>query len=138
MNEEVALTIAEKYLQALKQEKIDTLILGCTHYPLLQNVIQSVMGESVVLINSADEAAKEVYKLLAEKGWLCRQKKWKNLFYASDDIENFQKLSAKICLAAPSVFTEANADFFTVAQKIHRMKGNKLQEQIQWFEALQS
>ena len=47
---------------------MDTLILGCTHYPLLTGVISLVMGEAVTLVSSAEECAKDVYKLLATTG----------------------------------------------------------------------
>ncbi len=52
--------VAEEYLRGLKEEQVDTLILGCTHYPILTNIIQRVMGESVRLINSGAVAAQEV------------------------------------------------------------------------------
>ena len=49
----------------LKEAEVDTLVLGCTHYPLLTGVIQWVMGDDVVLVSSAEETAKDVYKTLA-------------------------------------------------------------------------
>lgn len=52
---------AEEYLGPLKEAGVDTLILGCTHYPLLAGVIQYVMGDGVVLISSAEVTANEVY-----------------------------------------------------------------------------
>ena len=57
---------AEEYLEPLKAQDVDTLILGCTHYPLLTGVIQYVMGESVVLISSAEVTANEVYARLKD------------------------------------------------------------------------
>jgi glutamate racemase len=59
--------IAEEYLQTLKMKDVDTLILGCTHYPVLFDVIQRTMGPRVSLINSGAEAAKLVAELLNEK-----------------------------------------------------------------------
>lgn len=58
--------VAEEYLGPLKGEEVDTLILGCTHYPLLTGVIQYVMGEGVVLISSAEVTANEVYARLKD------------------------------------------------------------------------
>jgi glutamate racemase len=55
---------AEEYLAPLKAADIDTLILGCTHYPLLAGVLSLVMGEGVTLVSSADETARDVYALL--------------------------------------------------------------------------
>ena len=62
--------IAEEYLGPLKKEGVDTLILACTHYPLLTGVIKYVMGEGVVLISSAQVTADDVYARLREKGLL--------------------------------------------------------------------
>ena len=52
-------------LTTLREVDADTLVLGCTHYPLLSGVIQWVMGDDVVLVSSAEETAKDVYKALA-------------------------------------------------------------------------
>jgi glutamate racemase len=60
------LAIARGYLVPLLGAGIDTLILGCTHYPLLSGLIQYVMGEDVVLISSAEETAKDVYATLLD------------------------------------------------------------------------
>jgi glutamate racemase len=57
--------VAHEYLDPLVEADIDTLILGCTHYPLLTGIISSVMGDGVTLVSSAEECAKDVYKLLA-------------------------------------------------------------------------
>jgi glutamate racemase len=61
---EELVAVAEKYLLPLKAKGVDTLILGCTHYPLLMGVIQFVMGEDVVLISSAEVTATEIYSQL--------------------------------------------------------------------------
>ncbi|ALO66431.1 glutamate racemase [Arthrobacter alpinus] len=58
------LTTAQRYLAPLKEAGVDTLVLGCTHYPLLTGVISFVMGDSVTLVSSAEETAKDVYKAL--------------------------------------------------------------------------
>jgi glutamate racemase len=55
---------AEEYLAPLKAAGVDTLVLGCTHYPLLTGVISYVMGDSVTLVSSAEETAKDVYRTL--------------------------------------------------------------------------
>jgi glutamate racemase len=61
---EALLELARGYLGPLKLEGVDTLILGCTHYPMLSGLIQLVMGEDVVLVSSAEETAKDVYSAL--------------------------------------------------------------------------
>ncbi len=59
---------AEEYLAPLKDAQIDTLVLGCTHYPLLAGAIQYVMGEDVTLVSSAEETAFDVYRTLVKHG----------------------------------------------------------------------
>jgi glutamate racemase len=61
---------AQEYLGPLQEAGVDTLILGCTHYPLLRGAIHHVMGPGVLLISSAEEAANDVYDVLASKGLL--------------------------------------------------------------------
>ncbi len=56
--------VAHEYLDPLVEAGVDTLILGCTHYPLLTGVISYVMGDGVTLVSSAEECAKDVYKML--------------------------------------------------------------------------
>ena len=60
------LCVARDYLKPLERKEIDTLVLGCTHYPLLTGVISYVMGENVTLVSSAEETAKDVYRVLAD------------------------------------------------------------------------
>jgi len=58
------LAVADEYLAPVKAAGVDTLVLGCTHYPLLTGVISYVMGEEVTLVSSAEETAKDVYRTL--------------------------------------------------------------------------
>jgi glutamate racemase len=58
------LCTAQEYLAPLKEAGVDTLVLGCTHYPLLTGVISFVMGDGVTLVSSAEETAKDVYRAL--------------------------------------------------------------------------
>jgi glutamate racemase len=62
------LAVAHEYLDPLTEIGVDTLILGCTHYPLLTGVISYVMGDDVTLVSSAEESAKSLYKVLADTG----------------------------------------------------------------------
>jgi glutamate racemase len=64
------LSAARGYLAPLQDAGVDTLILGCTHYPLLSGLLQRVMGPEVVLISSAEETAKDVYAALLDGGLL--------------------------------------------------------------------
>ncbi|HYA32231.1 MAG TPA: glutamate racemase [Thermodesulfovibrionales bacterium] len=65
-DDEIVTMIAERYLKDLKDREIDTLVLGCTHYPLLKGVIARVMGEGIALIDSAVETVREIRKTLGE------------------------------------------------------------------------
>ena len=60
--------LAEEYLAPLKEAEVDTVILGCTHYPMLQGAISYVMGEDVALVDSASETAMDVYRVLVAAG----------------------------------------------------------------------
>ena len=89
--------VAHTYLDHLKNFGIDTLILGCTHYPLLTRIIQKIIGKNVVLINSAEETAKAAKILLAENKFASPNKK-KNgrlKFYVSDEPEQFRVLGER-------------------------------------------
>ena len=59
-----ALEVAKRYLEPVRDAGVDTLVLGCTHYPLLTGPISYVMGEGVTLVSSAEETAKDVYRTL--------------------------------------------------------------------------
>lgn len=62
--------VARDYLRPLVERDVDTLVLGCTHYPLLTGAISYVMGDGVTLVSSADETAKDVYRVLADRNAL--------------------------------------------------------------------
>ncbi len=66
----VALMTAQLYLEELHEAKVDTLVLGCTHYPLLKKIIAEVMGPDVKLVDSAEETARTVATILKEKNLL--------------------------------------------------------------------
>jgi glutamate racemase len=77
--------VAEEYLAELKQHKIDTLILGCTHYPILTKAIQDVVGDDVTLIDSGTAAARQVKKYLTENNYQNDSgKKSSDKFFVSD------------------------------------------------------
>ena len=59
-----AIAVAREYLARLQESEVDTLVLGCTHYPLLTGVLAYVMGDDVTLVSSAEETAKDVYRML--------------------------------------------------------------------------
>ena len=64
------LAVAEEYLAPLREAEVDTLVLGCTHYPFLRGAISYVMGDGVSLVSSDDETAADVYRQLVKRGEL--------------------------------------------------------------------
>ena len=86
-------TVAEEYLRELKDWGADTLILGCTHYPLLTEVIGGVMGKAVTLINSGAAAAEALRTLLSERGLFSDAASGEAHFYCSDRVANFSALA---------------------------------------------
>jgi len=94
-DDETALNITKRYLGNLKESGIDTLILGCTHYPLLRNVISKVMGTGVSLIDSGAETAKHVAKDLRERKSLNRNKEGGTIrYYVTDSITGFSNVAS--------------------------------------------
>jgi glutamate racemase len=96
LDKEATHLIAEEYLSPFKKQKIDTLILGCTHYPLLKKVIKEVMGERINLIDSAEETAREVKRFLLRNN-LLKKKRGKPLhkFFVSDQPEKFIQIGQR-------------------------------------------
>ncbi len=93
---EIALLIAKKYLNGLKEINIDSLILGCTHYPILKKTIGKVMGKEVKLIDSGEETAKAVKTFLEENNLLNKQKaKGRHKFFVTDFPNNFKTISER-------------------------------------------
>ena len=95
------LSIARKYLKPLNNFGVDTVILGCTHYPLLKPVIKKALGSSATLIDSAKQVAIEVKRILVAEGLLnTKGKKASHKFYVSDNPEWFTGLAQRF-LGAP-------------------------------------
>lgn len=86
------LGVAEAYLEPLQAAGVDTLVLGCTHYPLLSGVIQLAMGDSVTLVSSAEETAKDVLKVLTETDMLSEGPATRT-FESTGDADKFALLS---------------------------------------------
>jgi glutamate racemase len=88
------LGLARGYLEPLRQEDVDALILGCTHYPMLSGLIQLVMGEDVVLVSSAEETAKDVYSaLLASRLLRADGAEPEHAFLTTGDPERFRTIA---------------------------------------------
>jgi glutamate racemase len=90
------LAAAEQYLGPIRESGVDTLVLGCTHYPLLTGAISYVMGEDVTLVSSAEETAKDVYRTLVAHNLVRTSKTAPVLkFKATGDAESFEKLARR-------------------------------------------
>ncbi len=90
------LGLAQGYLEPLQQSDVDTVVLGCTHYPLLSGLIGLVMGEDVTLVNSASECARELYRVLTEHDLLAaRTEPAEHRFLATGDPEAFTRTARR-------------------------------------------
>lgn len=91
--------IASRYVSELKAKYVDTLVLGCTHYPLIRSTLGRIMGEGVVLVNPAYETAIELKTLLKEHGLDCEKgvkEQERFQFFVSDLAEKFTSFAASI------------------------------------------
>jgi glutamate racemase len=97
LNDPVTKLVAERYLAELKEKQVDSLVLGCTHYPLLRSVIGEVMGNDVTLVNPAYETARELMFVL-EDNHLLREAEASPVhkFYVSDGAEKFRRFANSI------------------------------------------
>ncbi|MDO8685810.1 MAG: glutamate racemase [Clostridiales bacterium] len=104
---EIAHMVAKEYLNDLFASGIDTLVLGCTHYPLLERTISKIAGGQVTLVNSAKEVALSVRQIISDglvggtnKFWCsentCCSDNNRYRFFTSDSVDKFQELSEKI------------------------------------------
>ncbi|GAA3386215.1 glutamate racemase [Cryptosporangium minutisporangium] len=91
------LGLTQAYLEPLQRAEVDTLVLGCTHYPLLTGVISLVMGDGVTLVSSADETAKDVYRALTARDLLRGDDVGppEHQFLATGDPEPFARLGRR-------------------------------------------
>lgn len=89
----VAELVTEEYLAEIKENGVDTLILGCTHYPLLKKTIARFMGDGVTLIDAGAEVSKRLKHTLEEKNMLSEKPSEEQYkYYVSDDIDGFESL----------------------------------------------
>ena len=95
LNGKIVQAVIEEYLEDFKDKNIDTLILGCTHYPLLKNTISRVMGKKTTLLDSAYLTACKVKEILAKKEMLVQSNHSKIKFYVSDLPDRFKVIGRK-------------------------------------------
>ncbi|MGN0606388.1 MAG: glutamate racemase [Oscillospiraceae bacterium] len=94
----ITILAAEEYLEPIRKHNVDTLIMGCTHYPIIKDIIHDIMGDGVKLISAGGEAANYTKNYLEQNDMLSDNKeKGSNRFYVSDSVEMFME-SAEIFL----------------------------------------
>lgn len=93
---EIARLTAEQYLTSMKQSDVDTVILGCTHYPLLKKSIQTIMGDNVTLIDPAVNTAKEASQILSLLDMNApEQQRAKYCYYVTDYSQRFKEIGSR-------------------------------------------
>ena len=111
-NEPETLSIAKKYLGKIVEAKVDALVLGCTHYPILREVIQQIVGANVVLIDSGEATAEEVRQLLADKNLANENPPQREIerrlcddldhFYVTDAADRFARVAERFLGVKPA------------------------------------
>ncbi len=107
-------SIAKKYLQRIVEKNVDALVLGCTHYPILRDVIQQTVGENVTLIDSGEACAEEVEELLIAKDLANNSPPKRKTRHLGDDLDHFY-------------VTDAADRFARVAERFLGVKPAKLE-----------
>ena len=101
LNHSVTRQVAEEYLAELRSSGVDTLVLGCTHYPILRPVIEQTMGDHISYVDSGEAVAIEVAKLLEERGLIrSDQQPRVEEFYVTDSADRFRRV-AELFLGRP-------------------------------------
>lgn len=96
IDDPVTVEVAKRYMKDLQSCDIDTLVLGCTHYPLIRHTIGSIVGKNVTLVNPAFETARSLKEVLESNGLESREKAKEHKFYVSDGAEKFKKFASTI------------------------------------------
>ena len=93
VNDSITKDVASKYLKEFSNYNIDTLVLGCTHYPLLREIIALELGKEVELVNPAYETAKTLNNVLENKNIKSKTLNGKHEFYVSDGVDKFNNFA---------------------------------------------
>lgn len=99
LKDPVTVEVAERYLQELQEQDVDTLVMGCTHYPLLRSVLRELLGEKVTLVNPAYETAQSLKQLLKEMNLDnpgIKEEEFPYRFYVSDLADQFTAFANSI------------------------------------------
>ncbi len=93
--DKIALLTAEKYLDEFRKSLVDTLVMGCTHYPVLENTIRTTMGRGVTIINTGIETAIEVKEMLEQKKIVKDSGRGGAEYFVTDSPESFREVGSR-------------------------------------------
>lgn len=109
LNGSICHDIAQRYLKPLKRQRVDTMILGCTHYPLLTKTIKKVMGPQVTMVDSANQTVNEVRGVLMGIDALSNgNPKPRYRFFVTDEPSHFDNIRNRFLGKSPGVVERAN------------------------------
>ena len=126
LDNDVAEAVARRYLGGLTDEGVDTLLLGCTHFPLLARVIGRVLGPAVRLVDSAEETAASAEEFLSAQGLLNAGGAVRHRFYLSDLAPNFQTVGERFLGEPMGEVVRASVGDFPVAGQSSKARPSKL------------
>ncbi len=93
-DDEVTKLVAKRYLEEMKNDGVDTIILGCTHFPIIKSIIGGIVGDDVRLIDSGKETARHCASVLEQNNLLCDEKHDTTYkYYLSDNVESFLSIA---------------------------------------------
>ena len=120
IEDKITYDVAFRYLEPFKKQSIDTLILGCTHYPILKKVIAEVMPKEVVLVDSAESVAEILKNLLQNKNLLNNKalQNYTNKFFCTDEIHRFIETGSMFFDFKISEVSRIDLDSCQVKEKI--------------------
>ena len=94
--DDITRSVVQRYLAELKQQQVDTLVLGCTHYPLLKRLIGEEIGEDVILVNPSSSVVKEMKEYLQQHDMQSEAVQGEYEFYVSDSTEKFRQFGQQV------------------------------------------
>lgn len=130
LDDDVTIMTLNKYLPEMISEQVDTLILGCTHYPLLEKTIQKIMGDQVKLIDSGRETAKVVKQVLIATNLLNRSEKFgSDKFFVSDIPMKFEEIGSRFL--GKTLDNVERVDFERFLVKLDSDKVNNIRSKVE-------
>lgn len=112
LDDPITVEVAKRYMRELQDYDIDTLVLGCTHYPLIRHTIGSIVGDKVALVNPAFETARSLKAVLKSNGLESTELAGEHKFFVSDGAEKFKKFANTILPCEVVETTDVNIESF--------------------------